>query len=281
MGHVRRRLDHRPTSTAPGAAEAWAAGYTGSRSVYVGVIDEGIQFSHPDLAPNIWTNPYDPVDGVDNDGNGYVDDVHGWDFYNNDSTVYDGSASTTRTATARTSRAPSAPAGNNGTGIAGINWAVTIVPAKFLGPDGGYVSDAIRALDYLTDLQPATAWTSSPPTTRGAAAASIRCSRPRSSAPATRACSSSPPPATPRPTTTPRPTFPSNLSCTEHANGTPRGYDCIVAVAAIDKFGRSVELLELRLDDGRIWVRPARTCSRPCRSTPTRITAAPRWPLPM
>jgi subtilisin family serine protease len=45
--------------------------------VYVGVIDEGIQFTHPDLDANVWTNPFDPVDGVDNDGNGYVDDIHG------------------------------------------------------------------------------------------------------------------------------------------------------------------------------------------------------------
>src|SRR5258706_6267426 len=63
------------------AAEAWAGGYTGSRSVYVGIIDQGIQFTHPDLNANIWTNPYDGSDGIDNDGNGYRDDTHGWNFY--------------------------------------------------------------------------------------------------------------------------------------------------------------------------------------------------------
>src|SRR5688500_9000942 len=72
------------------AGEAWAAGKTGSNSVYVGIIDEGYQFNHPDLAQNAWLNPFDAADGVDNDGNGYVDDTRGWDFANNDNTVYDG-----------------------------------------------------------------------------------------------------------------------------------------------------------------------------------------------
>src|SRR5215210_3920831 len=72
------------------AGEAWAAGHTGSSSVYVGIIDEGIDPLHIDLAANIWTNPYDPVDGVDNDGNGYADDAHGWDFFQDNSSIYDG-----------------------------------------------------------------------------------------------------------------------------------------------------------------------------------------------
>jgi len=72
------------------AGEAWAAGNTGSGSVVVGVIDEGAMYMHEDLAANFWTNPFDPVDGVDNDGNGYVDDTHGWDFDRNDNTTFDG-----------------------------------------------------------------------------------------------------------------------------------------------------------------------------------------------
>ena len=62
------------------AGEAWQAGNVGSASTFVGVIDEGIDLNHPDLAANIWTNPFDPVDGVDNDGNGYVDDVQRMGF---------------------------------------------------------------------------------------------------------------------------------------------------------------------------------------------------------
>jgi subtilisin family serine protease len=64
------------------AEKAWNNDQLGSSNVYVGIIDTGIQWNHPDLVDNMWTNPFDPVDGVDNDGNGYIDDVHGWDFSN-------------------------------------------------------------------------------------------------------------------------------------------------------------------------------------------------------
>ncbi len=136
-----------------GAAEAWAAGYTGSNDVYVGIVDEGIQIDHPDLAANIWTNPYDPVDGVDNDGNGYVDDIHGWDFYNDDNSVYDGEADPEIDAHGTHVAGTIGAVGGNGTGVAGVNWHVTMISAKFLGPDGGYMSGSIAALNYLADLK--------------------------------------------------------------------------------------------------------------------------------
>ena len=136
-----------------GAAEAWSTGYTGSRDVVVGVIDEGIQFDHPDLAANVWTNPFDPVDGVDNDGNGYIDDVHGWDFFNNDSTIFDGAANPDIDAHGTHVAGTIGGVGGNGQGVAGVNWQVTMISAKFLGPDGGNTSDAIAALNYLVDLK--------------------------------------------------------------------------------------------------------------------------------
>ncbi len=131
------------------AVDAWGAGVTGSRDVVVGIVDEGIDINHPDLAANIWTNPFDPLDGLDNDGNGYIDDINGWDFHGDNNTVYDGEGGDSHgTHVAGTV----AGVGGNGEGVAGVSWNTTLIPAKFLGPDGGNTSDAIAALDYLTDL---------------------------------------------------------------------------------------------------------------------------------
>ncbi len=134
------------------AAEAWAKGTIGSSTVYVGVIDEGIQFTHPELDANIWTNPYDKVDGIDNDGNGYIDDIHGWDFDGNDNTIYDGG---TRGSVDDHGTHVSGTIGaeSNGAGVAGVNWNVTLISGKFLGRRGGSLANAIKAVDYFTDLR--------------------------------------------------------------------------------------------------------------------------------
>ncbi len=131
------------------AAEAWAVGHTGSSSVFVGVIDEGAMYAHEDLAGNVWTNPFDPVDGIDNDGNGYKDDIHGWDFNGNNNTTFDGTQDDHGTHVSGTIGA----VGGNGKGVAGVNWSVTIISAKFLGNSGGTTANAIKAVDYITDLK--------------------------------------------------------------------------------------------------------------------------------
>lgn len=134
------------------AAEAWDAGTTGSNKVYVGIIDEGIQLTHPDLSGQVWTNPYDAADGIDNDGNGYVDDINGWDFDGNNNTIYDGGPKGTLDDHG-THVSGTIGAKNNGTGVVGVNWNVTLISGKFLGRRGGTTANAIKAVDYFTNLK--------------------------------------------------------------------------------------------------------------------------------
>jgi subtilisin family serine protease len=132
------------------AAEAWAAGKTNCGSVYVGIIDEGYMYTHEDLAANAGVNPGEVADnGVDDDGNGYVDDVYGWDFDGNNNTVFDGVNDDHGTHVAGTIGG----AGGNGKGVAGVCWSVKLVSAKFLGSNGGTTANAIKAVDYLTALK--------------------------------------------------------------------------------------------------------------------------------
>ncbi len=133
------------------APEAWST-TTGSSSVVVAVIDSGVDWHHPDLAANIWTNPGESCagcasDGIDNDGNGYVDDVHGWDFVNNDNDPFDDNGHGTHVA------GTIGASGSNGVGIAGVNWNVQIMPLKFIGANGqGTADDAVRAILYATRM---------------------------------------------------------------------------------------------------------------------------------
>lgn len=127
------------------AQNAWDI-TTGSSNVLVGVIDSGIDYNHPDLAANVWTNPGEiAANGVDDDGNGYIDDVHGWDFYNGDNDPFDDNGHGTHVA------GIIGAAGNNLDGVVGVNWQVRLIPLKFLGSGGsGSVSGAVMALDYAT-----------------------------------------------------------------------------------------------------------------------------------
>jgi hypothetical protein len=132
------------------AEQAWRDGFIGNRGVYIGVIDTGIQLDHPDLAANIWVNPFEIAgDGIDNDGNGYADDINGWDFNNDDNSVYDDPSDDHGTHVAGTIGA----SGGNGTGVAGVNWNVNLISAKFFGANAATVEMAVRAFDYMTDLK--------------------------------------------------------------------------------------------------------------------------------
>jgi subtilisin family serine protease len=132
------------------AAVAWAAGHTGSATVYVGIIDEGYYYSHEDLAANAGTNPGETAgNGIDDDKNGYIDDVYGWDFDGNNNTVFDGTNDDHGTHVAGTIGG----VGGNGKGVAGVCWNVKLLDAKFLGNRGGTTANAIKAVDYFTNLK--------------------------------------------------------------------------------------------------------------------------------
>ncbi|MBT6459670.1 MAG: S8 family serine peptidase, partial [Planctomycetaceae bacterium] len=130
------------------ATEAWEI-TTGSHDVVIGVIDSGVDITHPDLAANIWVNPGEtPNNGIDDDGNGFIDDVNGWDFYDDDNSPNDGNGHGTHVA------GTIGAVGNNNLGITGVNWQVSLLPLRFLGNDGsGWTSDAVAAVNYATMLK--------------------------------------------------------------------------------------------------------------------------------
>lgn len=121
---------------------AWALGT--ATSIVTAVIDTGVDYTHPDLASNIWSNTDEVAgNGIDDDGNGFVDDVRGWDFVNNDNDPMDDNGHGTHVA------GTIGAVGNNGIGVTGVAWTASIMPLKFLDQSGsGSLSDAIKAIQY-------------------------------------------------------------------------------------------------------------------------------------
>ena len=123
------------------ATSAWDM--TTGGGVTVAVIDTGVDYNHPDLRSNIWRNPNESLNGSDDDGNGFIDDLHGADFANGDSNPSDDAGHGTHVGGVIGAE------GNNGFGIAGVNWNVNLMPLKFLDQNGeGNTADAASAIDY-------------------------------------------------------------------------------------------------------------------------------------
>lgn len=128
------------------AESAWDT--TQGSGVVVAVIDSGLHAAHPDIAANVWTNPNEIAgNGIDDDGNGYIDDVSGWDFVDGDAVPQDGHGHGTHVA------GTIAAVGNNNAGIIGVAPQAKILPVKGLADSGsGMTSDLINALTYVADM---------------------------------------------------------------------------------------------------------------------------------
>ena len=124
------------------AVEAWDIRSDAS-AVVVAVIDTGVRLTHEDIVPNLWTNLGEvPGNGIDDDGNGVIDDVHGFDAIDGGGDPSDEDGHGTHVA------GTVGAAGNNATGVTGVAWQVQIMPIRFLGEGGGFLSDAIEGIAY-------------------------------------------------------------------------------------------------------------------------------------
>lgn len=126
-------------------ASAWET-TKGSAQVVVAVSDTGLDLSHPDIQANIWSDPVEILNGIDDDGNGYVDDVNGWNFITGSNDFADDHGHGTHVS------GTIAAGTDNGVGMAGVSWYTRIMPLKFLDANGqGSVGDGIASILYAAD----------------------------------------------------------------------------------------------------------------------------------
>jgi subtilisin family serine protease len=129
------------------ATSAWNL-TTGSSAVTIAIVDSGLDINHPDIKGNLWINTGEIAgNGIDDDGNGYIDDVYGWNFESNNNNITDEYGHGTHVA------GIIAASGNNTIGVSGVMWNAKIMPLKFLDKDGnGHIADAVDAISYATKM---------------------------------------------------------------------------------------------------------------------------------
>jgi thermitase len=125
--------------------QAWQQGYTGNKNIVVAVIDTGMDLNHPDLAAQLYKNPNEiPGNNIDDDGNGFIDDVSGWNFAAGTNLPQDDQDHGTHCS-------GTIGAVKNDQGVVGVAWNVSIMPIKFLDASGsGTLANAIQAVQYAT-----------------------------------------------------------------------------------------------------------------------------------
>ena len=128
------------------ASTAWDV-VTGTETVVIAVVDSGIDTTHPDLVANLWNNPGEiPDNGVDDDNNGYIDDVQGWNFVSGSNDIFDGNGHGTQVAGVL------AAVTDNGQGIAGVCWNCRVMPVKVMAVSGvSNYSDIALGVEYAAD----------------------------------------------------------------------------------------------------------------------------------
>lgn len=132
-----------------GVTKAWNL-ERGSKDIFIALTDSGVRCEDPDIVDNLWVNlpEKNGKSGVDDDNNGYVDDIHGYDFVNNDGVPDDELGHGSHCAGIIGAK------GNNGIGISGVNWETSIMALKFIGKNGqGLLSDALRAVEYAIKMK--------------------------------------------------------------------------------------------------------------------------------